>query len=198
MIEETLMKRSFGVCATVAMLALALTSAEGCRRRPPELPPPPAPAPPPAEEARPAPPPPPAPPPAPAPRELTEEELFAKMTLEELNKKRPLTDVFFAFDSTELTQESRSALQKNIEFLKRWTSTEIRIEGHADSRGTNEYNLALGERRAAAVRDYLVSLGLPSNRVTIVSKGEEEPFCTEESEACWQQNRRGHFIFTAK
>jgi len=72
------------------------------------------------------------------------------------------------------------------------------VEGHADSRGTNEYNLALAERRAAAVRDYLVSLGIGAERVTVVSKGEEAPFCTEENETCWQQNRRGHFIFTAK
>jgi peptidoglycan-associated lipoprotein len=72
------------------------------------------------------------------------------------------------------------------------------VEGHADSRGTNEYNLALAENRADAVRDYLVSLGLPNDRVTIVSKGEEQPFCTEETEACWQQNRVGFFIFTAK
>jgi peptidoglycan-associated lipoprotein len=72
------------------------------------------------------------------------------------------------------------------------------VEGHADSRGTNEYNLALAERRAAASRDYLVSLGIPADRVTIVSKGEEQPFCTEETESCWQQNRRGHFLFTAK
>ena len=85
-----------------------------------------------------------------------------------------------------------------MQCLKRWTTTKIMVEGHADSRGTNEYNLALGERRADAVRDYLVSLGLPNDRMTIVSKGEEQPFCTEETEACWQQNRRGHFIFTAK
>jgi len=120
------------------------------------------------------------------------------MTLDELNKKGVLTDAFFALDSTELNQESRNALQKNLEFLKRWTSTRLMVEGHADSRGTNEYNLALAERRAASVRDYLVSLGLPADRVTIVSKGEEAPFCTEESESCWQQNRRGHFVFTAK
>src|SRR5262249_19791587 len=76
--------------------------------------------------------------------------------------------------------------------------TVIMIEGHCDSRGTNEYNLALGERRATATRDYLVSLGVPVARINIVSKGEEQPFCTEETEACWQQNRRGHFIITAK
>jgi peptidoglycan-associated lipoprotein len=118
--------------------------------------------------------------------------------LKELNDEAPLEDVFFAYDSVELTSESRASLQKNLEWLKRWTSTKFMIEGHADSRGTNEYNLALAENRAAAVRDYLASLGLPADRMTVVSKGEEQPFCQEETEACWQQNRRGHFIFTEK
>jgi peptidoglycan-associated lipoprotein len=106
--------------------------------------------------------------------------------------------VFFALDATDLTEEARAALQKNADWMKKWTTTKVMVEGHADSRGTNEYNLALGERRADTVRDYLVSLGVATDRVTIVSKGEEQPFCTEENEACWQQNRRGHFIVTAK
>jgi peptidoglycan-associated lipoprotein len=72
------------------------------------------------------------------------------------------------------------------------------VEGHCDSRGTSEYNLALGERRAKAVQDYLVSLGVPADRVQTVSKGKEQPFCAEQNESCWQQNRRGHFIITAK
>ena len=72
------------------------------------------------------------------------------------------------------------------------------VEGHADSRGTAEYNLALGEKRANAVRAYLVNLGVAADRLTIVSKGKEAPFCTEENESCWQQNRRGHFVITAK
>jgi peptidoglycan-associated lipoprotein len=72
------------------------------------------------------------------------------------------------------------------------------LEGHADSRGSSEYNLALGSRRANAVKDYLVNLGVPTSRITVVSKGKESPFCTEENEACWQQNRRGHFAITGK
>jgi peptidoglycan-associated lipoprotein len=72
------------------------------------------------------------------------------------------------------------------------------VEGHCDSRGSSEYNLALGTRRAEAVKSYLVSLGVPTDRVTVVSKGKEQPFCTEESEECWQQNRRGHFLITEK
>lgn len=193
------MMRSFRVLATAATLACALT-AGACGKKPVATPEP-TPAPPPVEKPAPTKPPPPPPPPAPKPeppRELTEEEIFAKTTLDELNKKGVLTDVFFALDSSELNQEARGAVQKNVDYMKRWTTTKVMVEGHADSRGTNEYNLALAERRAGAARDYLVSLGIPADRVTIVSKGEEAPFCTEEAESCWQQNRRGHFVFTAK
>jgi peptidoglycan-associated lipoprotein len=194
------MKRSFRVWATVAITTIALT-AGACGKKPPAAPVPP-PAPPPAapapEPTKPTPPPAPAPAPPPVAKTPTEDEVFASMSLDDLNKKGVLADTFFALDSTELTQESRGAIQKNSDYLKRWTSTKVLVEGHADSRGTNEYNLALAERRAAAVRDYLVSLGIGADRITVVSKGEEAPFCTEESESCWQQNRRGHFIFTAK
>jgi peptidoglycan-associated lipoprotein len=106
--------------------------------------------------------------------------------------------VFFAFDSFDFSDASRQALEKNSQWLKRWTSTRIMIEGHCDNRGTPEYNLGLGEKRAPAVRNYLVSLGIPVDRVAIVSKGEEAPFCSEDNEACWSQNRRGHFLLTAK
>ena len=82
--------------------------------------------------------------------------------------------------------------------MKRWASTKVMVEGHGDSRGTAEYNLALGERRAAAVRDYLVNLGIAADRIQIVSKGKEAPVCQEEAESCWEQNRRGHFVITAK
>jgi peptidoglycan-associated lipoprotein len=129
---------------------------------------------------------------------LTEEEIFAKKSLEELNAEKPLADVSFDYDSAALSDQARSNLDKNAGWLKQWASTRILVEGHCDSRGTNEYNLALGERRADAVRDYLVSLGVPTDRVQVVSKGEEQPFCTEENESCWSQNRRGHFMITAK
>jgi peptidoglycan-associated lipoprotein len=194
------MKRSFRVWATVGITTIALTVGACGKKKPaaPVPPPAPAPAPPAPEPTKPTPPPAPAPAPAAAPKTPTEDEVFAAMSLDDLNKKGVLTDTFFALDSTELTPESRSAIQKNTDYLKRWSSTKVLVEGHADSRGTNEYNLALAERRAAAVRDYLVSLGVTAARVTVVSKGEEAPFCTEEAESCWQQNRRGHFIFTAK
>ncbi|HET7217168.1 MAG TPA: OmpA family protein [Vicinamibacterales bacterium] len=180
-----------------ALLVCAL-AASACGKKPPVTPPP---QPPPAEKPTPTPPPPPPPPPAtppPATPPPTEDEIFAKMSLDELNKAGVLKPVYFSYDSIELTEEARGILQKNVDYLKRRSSTKILIEGHADSRGTNEYNLALAERRADAVRDYVVSLGVGNDRVNIVSKGEEAPFCKEETEACWQQNRVGYFVFTAK
>ena len=185
--------------ASGAALVLAVSLTVGaCAKKTPE-PPPPGPTPPPVATTKPeTPPPPPPPPPAPQPTPPTEDEIFAKTTLEELNAQKPLADVHFGYDSVDLSAEARASLQKNLTWLNRWPSTKIMIEGHADSRGTNEYNLALAERRADSVRDYLVGLGVPAERMTIVSKGEEQPFCSEETEACWQENRRGHFLITAK
>jgi peptidoglycan-associated lipoprotein len=162
--------------------------------------------PPPVVEETPPPPPPPPPDPEPAPAPvaaLTEEEIFARKTLDELNAERPLGDVFFDFDKSVVREDARPILQTNAEWLRRWTSTRITIEGHGDSRGTSEYNLALGDRRANAVKQYLLSLGVADDRVLAVTKGEEQPFCREETagedlEACWQENRRGHFLITAK
>jgi peptidoglycan-associated lipoprotein len=192
------MMRSFRVlAATIVVSAALLTTACGKKD---VVTPAPAPAPAPAPPAT-TPPPPPAPappPPAPTPPPPTEEELFARMSLDELNAKGVLGDVFFALDQVDLDPTARGTLQKNTDYLKRWTSTKVRVEGHADSRGTNEYNLALGERRAGAARDYVVSLGLPLDRITVVSKGEEDPVCRDDNEACWQKNRRGHFVFTVK
>jgi peptidoglycan-associated lipoprotein len=184
-----------------AVIAVALAvGAAACGKKKVETPPPAAAAAaPPPEATRPTTPPAPAPPPAPTPEaKLSEEELFARETVGDLNLRKPLADVLFDLDSVELREDARALLQKHMAWLKRWSSTKFVVEGHADSRGTNEYNLALAERRAAAVRDYLVSLGLAPDRVTIVSLGEEQPGCTEETEACWQKNRRGAFRFTAK
>jgi peptidoglycan-associated lipoprotein len=184
--------------SVAALIAVALTVA-GCGKKKVEVPPAATPTPAAAEPTRPAtPPPPPAAPTPTQPAALSEDEIFAKTSLEELNAQKPLADVFFAYDAVDLTEPSRAALQKNLQWLNRWKTTKIMIEGHTDSRGTNEYNLALGERRGDAARDYLVSLGLTADRVTVVSKGEEQPSCSEETESCWQQNRRAHFVITAK
>ncbi len=120
------------------------------------------------------------------------------MSLEELNAQMPLGAVFFDYDQSEIRPDARTALQANANWMNRWTSTRIRVAGHCDERGTNEYNLSLGEERAAAVRDYLVGLGIDASRIATVSRGEESPFCNEATEGCWQENRRGHFTVTAK
>jgi peptidoglycan-associated lipoprotein len=190
------MIRRFTMCAAVVLMAAV--SGVACRHPKPQVPAP-APVSKPAPPTSPATPPPPPPAPTPAqPAPPTEDEIFKNKTLEQLNAEKPLADTFFGYDSTDLSAEARGLLQKDVDWMKKWTTTKVMVEGHADSRGTNEYNLALGERRADAVRDYMVSLGVPTDRITIVSKGEEQPFCSEETEACWQQNRRGHFIVTAK
>ena len=186
------------------IIALTAVVTAACAKKVPPPSPAPAPPPPPQAAARPPTPPPPAAPPpppavaAPAPAPLTEEEIFARKSLEQLNAERPLGDVFFDLDEATIRDDARPILQKNADWMKRWTSAVVAVEGHCDSRASAEYNLALGGRRAMAVKDYLTSLGVQGNRVTVVSKGKEQPVCTEESEACWQQNRRGHFLITAK
>lgn len=189
-----------GVCVFAAIALTAVVGVSACAKKKP-APPPAAPAPAPAPAPTTAPVPPPPPPPAPRetpPRALTEDEIFRDKSLDDLNREKPMTDAFFALDSAQVGDDQKSALQKDAEWMKRWTSTKVMVEGHADSRGTPEYNLALGERRATAVRDYMVNLGIGADRITIVSKGKEAPFCTEEAESCWSQNRRGHFVITGK
>jgi peptidoglycan-associated lipoprotein len=105
-----------------------------------------------------------------------------------------LRDVHFDFDRYEIRAQDKGVLDENAKWLKSNTSAFLLIEGHADERGTNEYNLALGERRAKATRDHLVSLGIDGGRITVISYGEERPMCTERTETCWAQNRRAHFL----
>jgi len=178
-------------------LAAALTVAGCAKKAPVEAPPQPPPPPPTTPVAPPPPPPPPVPVP-PAQKPLTEDEVFARKSLEDLNAEKPLGDVFFAFDASDLSDMARTTLQRNADWMKRWPSAKVTIEGHCDGRGTSEYNIALGDRRARAVASYLASLGIGSDRVLTVSKGEEQPFCSEDSEACWSQNRRGHFLVSGK
>ena len=129
---------------------------------------------------------------------LSDDELFARKTLDELNAERPLADVLFELDEWSFGEDSRAILQKNADWLRRWASTRITVEGHCDDRGTGEYNLALGERRANAVKEYLGSLGVTPDRILAVSKGEESPVCSEADPSCWHRNRRGHPMITAK
>ncbi len=109
-----------------------------------------------------------------------------------------LADVHFEFDRSELAAEAREILQRNSDWIKEHPGVQIEIEGHADNRGTNEYNLALGSRRAQAVKDYLVTLGVAPDRFSTISYGEELPVCGENSEECWRMNRRAHFVVRAQ
>jgi peptidoglycan-associated lipoprotein len=193
------MNRARRLLTTIALASAIALTAAACHKKIAAAPPAPPP-PPPAAPVTPPPPPPPPPRPAPVapPRPLTEEQIFAQKSLEQLNGERPLDDVYFDFNMSEIRDDGRAPLQKDADWLKKWASTSVNVEGHCDSRGSSEYNLALGSRRANAVKDYLANLGVPSGRITIISKGKEQPFCNDESESCWQQNRRGHFIVTAK
>lgn len=107
-------------------------------------------------------------------------------------------DVYFAFDKAELRPEAREQLQQNATFLRENPEFLVTIEGHCDERGTNEYNIALGDRRANAAKDYLADLNVDAGRLQVISYGEERPFCTESTEACWQENRRAHFVITGR
>ena len=104
--------------------------------------------------------------------------------------EKALKDVYYAFDSYDLSAESRKTLQENADWINANKGPVITVEGHCDERGSDEYNLALGDRRAKAVKDYLVSLGVPSSKVDTISYGEEKPLCTEQTEECWEQLER--------
>jgi peptidoglycan-associated lipoprotein len=125
--------------------------------------------------------PPPPPPPAPA---MTIGEMFSS----------EVQDAYFDLDSADIRADARTALAKTADFLKQHPEVKVVIEGHCDERGSTEYNLALGDRRATAVKNFLVSLGIPADQMNTVSYGKERPFCTDHDETCWQQNRRGHFV----
>ncbi len=105
-----------------------------------------------------------------------------------------VADLYFDYDSAEVRPDARPILQKDADFFKKYPTMRITIEGHCDERGSTEYNLALGDRRANAIKQYLVSLGIGADRLNTVSYGKEKPFCMETTESCYAKNRRGHFV----
>jgi peptidoglycan-associated lipoprotein len=109
-----------------------------------------------------------------------------------------LQDIHFDFDKSDIRADAAKTLDANASWMKTNANNLILIEGHCDERGTNEYNLALGERRARSTMNYLVAQGVQASRITIISYGEERPGCTEKTEACWQKNRRAHFLVKAQ
>jgi peptidoglycan-associated lipoprotein len=126
------------------------------------------------------------------------EERISSGSLDQLNRNSPLKPVFFEYDSSDLSPTARTALDENAAILRKNTTWAITIEGHCDERGTAEYNLALGERRAVAARTYLLSLGIPETRLKTVSYGKEFPFDSGHDERAYIQNRRAHFVITAQ
>ncbi|HEX6463551.1 MAG TPA: peptidoglycan-associated lipoprotein Pal [Vicinamibacterales bacterium] len=181
----------------VLIVLAMIGAAAACHKKPPAT----APAPPAARAAVPSQPPaspaPPAPAPA-APHTPSAQDLFDQKSLAELNAEHPLNDAFFDLDQTTLRDDARQALQQDAQWLAKWPTTKITVEGHCDERGTAEYNLALGDRRARQVTQYLESLGVSPTRIGTESMGKEAPFCKDSTESCWSQNRRGHFVITAK
>ncbi len=179
------------------MLACGLASA--CAKKQPPI-------------ARPMPPPattsgtatrPPAPPepvsePMPVPPEPVAEDAVEARSVDDLNRDSPLRPVFYDLDSAEVAGSAQQSLQENAQVLRKYPTWQITIEGHCDERGTAEYNLGLGERRAIAARDYLVSLGIGADRLRTVSYGKEFPFDPGHDDAAWGKNRRAHFVITAK
>ncbi|MBI3078660.1 MAG: peptidoglycan-associated lipoprotein Pal [Deltaproteobacteria bacterium] len=113
-------------------------------------------------------------------------------------RKPDMEDIFFAFDQYALTEQARRALSANADFLLKHPQHRVLIEGHADERGTPEYNLALGEKRALAAREYLISLGIEPNRVSTISYGEERPLDPRHNEEAWARNRRDHFVLMSR
>jgi len=110
----------------------------------------------------------------------------------------PLKDIFFDYDKSAIRDDQKAVISENAAWLKANQSAKVTLEGHCDERGTAEYNLGLGERRAKAVKDYLIAAGIPADRISTISYGKERPFVLGHDESAWKWNRRGHFVISGK
>ncbi len=184
--------------AALVMMALVVLAA-ACGGKKPAVARP-APQPPPGSSTTSEPPAPPEPlsEPTLVPPEPVVEDSVGSKSLDDLNRDSPFRPVFFEFDSAEISADGQAAVQGNAALMKKYGTWTVTIEGHCDERGTAEYNLALGERRAVATRGYLVSLGVQADRLRVVSYGKEFPFDAGHTEEAWSKNRRAHFVITAK
>jgi peptidoglycan-associated lipoprotein len=193
-------KRNVQLLSVLVAVVLFVAGA-ACAKKPPTVA---RPMPPPADSTNAIPPEPPVPPrpvdePIPVPPEPdTIRSGDLKDDLDTLNRSGVLKPVFFELDSSDVGSDGQKSLQENADVMRKNPQWQVTIEGHCDERGTAEYNLALGERRAIAARTYLVSLGIPAERVRVVSYGKEFPFEQGHDEAAWSKNRRAHFVITAK
>src|SRR5688572_25723606 len=185
---------------TMAMIAMALLIVAGaCAKKKPPVARPGAP-PPPSGSAgsRPATPPEPVTERVPVPAEPIAADTLSAVDIDTLNRNSPFQPVFYGLDQDTIDAAGQQALNGNAELMKKYPNWIVTIEGHSDERGTAEYNLALGERRALAARNYLVSLGIPADRLRTVSYGKEFPFEPGHDEGSWSKNRRAHFVVTSK
>ena len=192
------MKAARSIATLVA--SAALVTAVACGKKTPPVA---RPAPPPPTTTAATPPGPPAPPeparePVGVPAEPVRDDAISSASLDDLNKNSPLKPVYFELDSSELSAANQKALDENAALLKRYSSWAVTVEGHCDERGSAEYNLALGERRAVAARTYLVSLGIGADRLRTVSYGKEFPFDPGRDESAFSKNRRAHFVITGR
>jgi len=198
--EEMSQMRRVRSKVTIAglLLSVLIVSACGGKKPPVARPTPPPPPPSGTTASRPPAPPEPVAEPTIVPAEPVRDERISSASLDDLNRNSPLKPAFFEYDSSELTADAQRALNDNAGLLKQYPAWTVTIEGHCDERGTAEYNLALGERRAVAARAYLVSLGISADRLRTVSYGKEFPFDPGHDEPAYAKNRRAHFVITAK
>jgi peptidoglycan-associated lipoprotein len=193
------MKRHAKAMLVLVLLMTVVVAACKGKAKPPVA----RPMPPPATNTapdRPAPPPEPPQPvnePVPVPA-MPEPDSITNTSIDDLNRNSPLSPLFFELDSSDVSVEGQKVLQANATVLKKYPTMQITIEGHCDERGTAEYNLALGERRALAAKNYMVSLGIPADKIKTVSYGTEFPFEPGHDDSAWAKNRRAHFVITAK
>jgi peptidoglycan-associated lipoprotein len=130
--------------------------------------------------------------------QLTEEEMFLQKSLDQINREKPLGTIYFDYDRAAIRDDARATLDGNAAWLKKFRTAKALVEGHCDERGTEEYNLALGEKRAKAAQDYLLSMGIASDRIKIISYGKSQPVNPGHDESAWQMNRRAQFLIIEK
>jgi peptidoglycan-associated lipoprotein len=173
-------------------IVLVFSFAVSCKKKPKEVPPPP----PPQQQEQPvvekveA--------PVVQEPQLTEEEMFLQKSLDQINREKPLGTIHFDYDRALIRDDARPVLDANAAWMKKFRTVKILIEGHCDERGTEEYNLALGEKRAKSTQDYLLSLGISADRMKIISYGKSQPINPGHDESAWQMNRRAQFLVIEK
>ena len=172
-------------------IVLVFSFAASCKKKPKEVPP----APPqtieqpPVEKVE---------PPKVQEPQLTEEEVFLQKSLDQINREKPLASIYFDYDSAVIRGDAKPVLDTDAAWLKKFATAKVLVEGHCDERGTEEYNLALGEKRAKAAQDYLLSLGISPYRIKIISYGKSQPINPGHDESAWQMNRRAQFLIIEK